>query len=35
VRVLCSLLLGVPQGNIRVVPAGIGGGFGGKTTIYL
>src|SRR5260370_10878744 len=32
---LCSLLLGVPQGNIRVVPAEIGGGCGGKTTIYL
>ncbi len=35
VRMLCSLLLGVPQGNIRVIPAEIGGGFGGKTTIYL
>ena len=35
VRMLCSLLLGVPQGNIRVVPAEIGGGFGGKTTVYL
>ncbi len=35
VRRLCALLLGIPQGNIRVVPAEIGGGFGGKTTIYL
>ena len=26
---------GFPQGNIRVVPAEIGGGFGGKTTVYL
>jgi CO/xanthine dehydrogenase Mo-binding subunit len=34
-RMLCSLLLGIPQGNIRVVPAEIGGGFGGKTTVYL
>jgi xanthine dehydrogenase molybdenum-binding subunit len=35
VRMLCSALLGIPQGNIRVVPAEIGGGFGGKTTIYV
>jgi xanthine dehydrogenase molybdenum-binding subunit len=35
VRMLCSLLLGIPQGNVRVVPAEIGGGFGGKTTVYL
>ncbi|HKD66827.1 MAG TPA: xanthine dehydrogenase family protein molybdopterin-binding subunit [Candidatus Binataceae bacterium] len=35
VRMLCSLLLGVSAGKIRVVPAEIGGGFGGKTTIYL
>jgi CO/xanthine dehydrogenase Mo-binding subunit len=25
----------MPEGNIKVVPAEIGGGFGGKTTIYL
>ena len=25
----------MPVGNIKVVPAEIGGGFGGKTTIYL
>src|SRR5581483_3877694 len=35
VRMLCSMLLGIPQGNLRVIPAEIGGGFGGKTTIYL
>src|SRR5271170_2141515 len=35
VRGLSSALLGMPEGNIRVVPAEIGGGFGGKLTIYL
>jgi xanthine dehydrogenase molybdenum-binding subunit len=35
VRRLTSLILGMPLGKIRVVPAEIGGGFGGKTTIYL
>ena len=28
-------VLQMPEGNIRVVPAEIGGGFGGKLTIYL
>jgi len=28
-------LLGMPVGNIRVTPAEIGGGFGGKTVVYL
>ena len=28
-------VLGIPEGKIQVVPAEIGGGFGGKTTIYL
>src|SRR5204863_671000 len=35
VRALSSQVLGMPLGNIKVVPAEIGGGFGGKTTIYL
>ena len=35
VRSLSAQVLGMPVGNIKVVPAEIGGGFGGKTTIYL
>jgi CO/xanthine dehydrogenase Mo-binding subunit len=35
VRTLTASMLGLPEGMIRVVPAEIGGGFGGKTTIYL
>jgi xanthine dehydrogenase molybdenum-binding subunit len=35
VRSLSAQVLGVPVGKIRVFPAEIGGGFGGKTTIYL
>jgi xanthine dehydrogenase molybdenum-binding subunit len=35
VRSLSAAVLGMPEGKIRVVPAEIGGGFGGKTTIYL
>ena len=35
VRTLSAQVLGMPAGKIRVVPAEIGGGFGGKTTIYL
>ncbi len=35
VRALTATLLTLAEGNIRVVPAEIGGGFGGKTTIYL
>jgi xanthine dehydrogenase molybdenum-binding subunit len=35
VRSLSASVLGVSEGMIRVVPAEIGGGFGGKTTIYL
>ncbi len=35
VRGLTSALLGMPEGSIRVVPAEIGGGFGGKLTVYL
>jgi CO/xanthine dehydrogenase Mo-binding subunit len=35
VRTLTASMLGLTEGMIRVVPAEIGGGFGGKTTIYL
>jgi xanthine dehydrogenase molybdenum-binding subunit len=35
VRALTAKLLDMPEGMIRVVPAEIGGAFGGKTTIYL
>jgi xanthine dehydrogenase molybdenum-binding subunit len=35
VRSLSAQVLGMPAGHIKVVPAEIGGGFGGKTTIYL
>jgi len=35
VRTLTASMLTMPEGRIRVVPTEIGGGFGGKTTIYL
>jgi CO/xanthine dehydrogenase Mo-binding subunit len=35
IRTLTAALLGLPEGRVRVVPAEIGGGFGGKTTVYL
>ncbi len=35
VRKLCCDVLARPLSQLRVVPAEIGGGFGGKTTIYL
>ncbi len=35
VRGMVSLLTGIPQSNIRAIPAEIGGGFGAKTIIYL
>jgi CO/xanthine dehydrogenase Mo-binding subunit len=35
VRAMTSLLTGIPQSNIRAIPAEIGGGFGGKTIVYL
>lgn len=35
VRAMTSLLTGVPQSNIRAIPAEIGGGFGAKTIVYL
>jgi xanthine dehydrogenase molybdenum-binding subunit len=35
VRSITAQLLGIPEGNIKVVPAEIGGGFGGKLVVYL
>src|ERR1700683_1127005 len=35
VRSLCSAVLGIPEGKIKVVPAEIGGGFGATLTVYL
>ena len=35
VRSLTAQVLGESIGNIKVIPSEIGGGFGGKTTIYL
>ncbi len=35
VRSLTSQVLQIPEGQIKVVPAEIGGGFGGKLGIYL
>jgi len=35
VRDRTSIVLGVPFSSVKVIPREIGGGFGGKTTIYL
>lgn len=35
VRALTASVLAIPQADIRVSPLEIGGGFGGKTTVYL
>lgn len=35
VRTVCAAMAGMDQANLRVIPSEIGGGFGGKTTIYL
>jgi CO/xanthine dehydrogenase Mo-binding subunit len=35
VRAYCASLLGIDLANIRVTPSEIGGGFGGKTVVYL
>src|SRR5258708_30385154 len=35
IRAYCAKLLGIDMANIRVMPAEIGGGFGGKTLVYL
>src|SRR6201993_1047229 len=35
IRALTAKILNMPVGNIGVIPAEIGGGFGGKTVVYL
>ena len=35
VRTFVGQLLGMPTSSIRVTPSEIGGGFGGKTVVYL
>ena len=35
IRTYCAKVLNLESSNIRVTPAEIGGGFGGKTTVYL
>lgn len=35
VRAMCAYLTGLEQNDIRAIPAEIGGGFGGKTIVYL
>ena len=35
VRAYCAKLLGLDVSQIKVIPSEIGGGFGGKTTVYL
>ncbi len=35
VRAMCAFLNGLDQSQIRAIPAEIGGGFGGKTIVYL
>ena len=35
VRAMTGMLTGIPQSDIRAIPAEIGGGFGGKTIVYL
>jgi CO/xanthine dehydrogenase Mo-binding subunit len=35
IRSYCAKILGIEASDIRVTPAEIGGGFGGKTTVYL
>ncbi|MEZ5815667.1 MAG: xanthine dehydrogenase family protein molybdopterin-binding subunit [Hyphomicrobiaceae bacterium] len=35
VRAMCAYINGLEQSQIRAIPAEIGGGFGGKTIVYL
>ncbi len=35
VRDQCALVLGIPVSRIKAIPMEIGGGFGGKTLVYL
>jgi xanthine dehydrogenase molybdenum-binding subunit len=34
-RAMIAQIVGMPVGDVKVVPAEIGGGFGGKTIVYL
>lgn len=35
IRRMCAAVLGIDAANLRVTPSEIGGGFGGKTTIFM
>jgi CO/xanthine dehydrogenase Mo-binding subunit len=35
IRKMCSAVLGIESSQLRVTPSEIGGGFGGKTTIFM
>ena len=35
VRALCSKIMGMEASQLRVTPSEIGGGFGGKTTVFI
>jgi CO/xanthine dehydrogenase Mo-binding subunit len=35
IRTYCAKVLGIDSSSIRAIPAEIGGGFGGKTIVYL
>ena len=35
VRTLCSAIIGMEASQLRVTPSEIGGGFGGKTTVFI
>ncbi len=35
VRAMCAAVTGIDQGSLRVTSSEIGGGFGGKTTVFL
>ena len=35
IRRMCAAVLGIEATNLRVTPSEIGGGFGGKTTIFM
>ncbi|MEF3046427.1 xanthine dehydrogenase family protein molybdopterin-binding subunit [Pseudotabrizicola sp. L79] len=35
IRRMCASVLGIEAANLRVTPSEIGGGFGGKTTIFM
>ena len=35
VRTLCAAMLGMEASQLRVTPSEIGGGFGGKTTVFI